>query len=152
MNYREIEGDLINKAKNGEFDLITHGCNCMKTFGAGIALTIKKKFPLAYMADLQSTSRLGEISICDDYKECIIVNSYTQIHPGSNSHGKDSDNNRYLAIESCMRKINEQFKGQHIGLPLIGCGLAGLKWSKVKKIIKKELIDMEVTVVKYNPK
>lgn len=148
--YKEIEGDLINKAKNGEFDLISHGCNTRKNFGAGIALTIKKKFPLAYVTDLQSTSKLGDISICDDYKECIIVNSYTQINPGSNGHGLDSDTNRYLAIESCMKKINEQFKGKHIGLPKIGSGLAGLTWSKVKKIIQKELRDMNVTIVRYD--
>lgn len=147
--YKEIEGDLVNMAKNGQFDLITHGCNCKKTFGAGIALTIKKKFPLAYVTDIESSSKLGNISICNDYTECIIVNSYTQIFPGYSEGSIDSNVNRYIAIESCMKKINKQFKGKHIGLPLIGCGLAGLKWNLVKKIIKKELKGMNVTIVKY---
>ena len=36
-NYNEIEGDLIRLAKQGTFDVITHGCNCFCTMGAGIA-------------------------------------------------------------------------------------------------------------------
>ena len=35
--YSEIEGDLIEFAKEGRLDVITHGCNCMCTMGAGIA-------------------------------------------------------------------------------------------------------------------
>tara|TARA_R110000822_G_scaffold11613_4_gene42252 strand:- start:1226 stop:1822 length:597 start_codon:yes stop_codon:yes gene_type:complete len=35
--YQEIEGDLIRLAKQGKFDVITHGCNCFCTMGAGIA-------------------------------------------------------------------------------------------------------------------
>lgn len=36
-NYYEIEGDLIRLAKQGTFDVITHGCNCFCQMGAGIA-------------------------------------------------------------------------------------------------------------------
>ena len=36
-NYQEIQGDLIRLAKQGTFDVITHGCNCFCTMGAGIA-------------------------------------------------------------------------------------------------------------------
>jgi O-acetyl-ADP-ribose deacetylase (regulator of RNase III) len=34
---KEIEGDLIDLAKRGHFDVVTHGCNCFCTMGAGIA-------------------------------------------------------------------------------------------------------------------
>lgn len=136
--YKEIEGDLVNMAKNGQFDLITHGCNC-KNIWSWNSFNYKKKFPLAYVTDIESSSKLGNISICNDYTECIIVNSYTQIFPGYSEGSIDSNVNRYIAIESCMKKINKQFKGKHIGLPLIGCSLAGLKWNLVKKIIKKSL-------------
>ena len=34
-NYQEIIGDLIKLANEGTFDVITHGCNCMSTMGAG---------------------------------------------------------------------------------------------------------------------
>jgi hypothetical protein len=39
----------------------------------------------------------------------------------------------YEALTLCMRKINYTFTGKHIGLPMIGCGLAGGDWNIVKK-------------------
>jgi len=42
--YQEIEGDLIKLAKQGKFDVITHGCNCFCTMGAGIAPQMAKAF------------------------------------------------------------------------------------------------------------
>jgi O-acetyl-ADP-ribose deacetylase (regulator of RNase III) len=151
MKYIEIYGDLIKMAKEGQFDLIAHGCNCKKNMGAGIAKTIAGKFPIAYKVDVESTSKMGEISICEDYDECIIINAYTQVYPGKNGHGKDTEFHRYEAIRSCMKEINKQFPEKHIGLPMIGCGLAGLQWNKVKKIIKEELQNLDVTVVFYKP-
>jgi O-acetyl-ADP-ribose deacetylase (regulator of RNase III) len=49
-----------------------------------------------------------------------------------------------------MRKMNRVFKGMRIGLPQIGCGLAGGDWNRVKEIIQRELKDMDVTVVIYD--
>ena len=145
----EIEGDLIKMAKKGQFDVIVHGCNCKKNMGAGIAKQLKASFPLAYEIDKNSPSKFGDISICDTYPECVVINAYTQINPGSNGHGRDSDTNRYDAIRSSMKIINEKFKGKHIGIPLIGSGLAGLRWNKVKSILKEELIDMSITIVHF---
>lgn len=42
--YQEIEGDLITLAKQGKFDVITHGCNCLSNMGAGIAPQMAKAF------------------------------------------------------------------------------------------------------------
>ena len=42
--YQEVEGDLITLAKEGKFDVITHGCNCFCTMGAGIAPQMAKEF------------------------------------------------------------------------------------------------------------
>ena len=146
--YEEIDGDLIKLSKMGIFDVICHGCNCKKNFGAGIALTIKQKYPLAYQTDLNTPSVMGKVSVCKDYS-VDIVNAYTQFYPGR-GFGEDSDFNRYRAISECMKIINKLYPNKHIGLPLIGCGLAGLKWSKVKKIIKQELIDLKkITIVHY---
>ena len=63
---KTIKGDLVKLAIKGEFDLIIHGCNCFCTMGAGIAKTIKQKFPEAYEADLKTEkgdkAKLGTIS------------------------------------------------------------------------------------------
>ena len=76
-----------------------------------------------------------------------VINSYTQ-HHFSSKNGPPID---YEALTLCMRKINEQFEGQHIGLPQIGAGLAGGDWERIKQIIQTELVDCNVTVVIYKP-
>ena len=147
--FLEKYGNLIKLGKEGRFDAIAHGCNCQKNWGKGIALTMKGSFPKAFLTDQNSIPKLGEISICKDYECCDVINAYTQVYPGSKKWGKDSDFNRYEAIRSCMKEINKNYKGKIIGLPLIGSGLAGLKWSKVKKIFKTELSDCYVVVIHY---
>lgn len=51
---KTVHGNLIKMALEGKFDVIIHGCNCFNTFGAGIALQIKRIFPDAYEADLKN--------------------------------------------------------------------------------------------------
>lgn len=78
-----------------------------------------------------------------------IVNAYTQYGFGKNHANGTEKPLDYDALRLCMRKINHTFKGKHIGLPRIGCGLAGGDWEIVKGIIKKELKDCKVTIVNY---
>lgn len=146
--WKEIYGNLITLAKEGEFDVIAHGCNCKKNMGKGIAVEVKKKFPQAYVVDQNFSASLGDISFTEDYEECIVVNAYTQVYPGKSKYNNDTETKRYDAIRESMKKINERYADKHIGLPLIGAGLAGLKWQKVKKILKEELVNMDVTIVR----
>lgn len=172
VNYNEIEGDLIQLAKEGRFDVITHGCNCLSNMGAGIAPQMAKAFGVDkfWMESWGPTiSKLG----CIDYEtfvigknaiwsikdadnklnepELIVVNSYTQFRYGKNHTDGVSKPLDYEALTLCMRKINQEFSGKHIGLPKIGAGLAGGDWNRIKKIIQTELKDMQVSVVIYKP-
>jgi O-acetyl-ADP-ribose deacetylase (regulator of RNase III) len=79
------QGDLVQKAKAGEFDVIVHGCNCFCQMGAGIAKTIKQVFPAAYQADLATVAgdqtKLGTYSVAQvkvPGRMLVIVNGYTQ--------------------------------------------------------------------------
>jgi O-acetyl-ADP-ribose deacetylase (regulator of RNase III) len=172
MNYQEIEGDLIKLAKEGTFDVITHGCNCLSNMGAGIAPQMAKAFGVdkfemeTWGPTIEKlgcidwmTVVLGENAIWSlaDYKnnrnepELIVVNSYTQFRYGKNHTDGVSKPLDYEALTLCMRKINHTFKGKHIGLPKIGAGLAGGDWNRIKTIIQTELKDMKVSVVIYKP-
>lgn len=146
MEYREVSGDLISLAKQGNFDIIAHGCNCFCVMGAGLALQIKNHFPEAEKADKNYDrlldAKLGNMSYAG-YENLIVCNLYTQYEPGPNLD--------YEALTLCLRKLNYRFKGFHIGLPQIGCGIAGGDWERVKAIIQKELVDMNVTIVIYQP-
>ena len=148
---RKIKGDLIELAIDGEFDLIIHGCNCFCTMGAGIAKTIKLKFPEAYKADLKTEkgdkSKLGTISVAETETEngkLIIVNGYTQFYWRGNGNKADYD-----AIRNVFQKVKEKFSGLRIGYPAIGAGLAGGDWNIISEIIEQELDGEKHTFVEY---
>lgn len=148
--FKEIEGNLVELAANKEFDLIAHGCNCFCRMKSGVAKAIVDKFPAAEKADNETIAgdirKLGNYTVATHfrYKKPIvkIINCYTQYR-----YDRDKQVVDYEAIALCMRKINSKFKTQSIGLPLIGCGLAGGDWNIVKDILKKELTDLDVTIV-----
>lgn len=148
-----IEGDLIQLAKNGKFDVIVHGCNCFNTMGAGIAKMIKENFIGAWKAD-QKTKK-GDKSKLGNYTSYIksqngktlrIINAYTQYTYGGKSPVD------YDAIRECFKKINSRYKGKKVGIPKIGAGLAGGNWKQIEKIIDEEAKDLKLTCVIYNKK
>lgn len=57
---KEVNGDLIRMAMEGQFDVFIHGCNCYCQMGKGIALSIKDKFPEAYKADCKTKKAANE--------------------------------------------------------------------------------------------
>lgn len=169
--YKEVKGNLISLALDGKFDVIAHGCNCFCTMGAGIAISMKNTFNCNTFSmedqkykgninklgtiDYQTINiplyrTLPEIGKSRDFsgKDIIVVNAYTQYYYGKNSPGCEQPLD-YSALELCMRKINHIFADKHIGLPQIGCGLAGGQWEIVKGIIQKELQNCNVIVVIY---
>jgi O-acetyl-ADP-ribose deacetylase (regulator of RNase III) len=146
MNYQEIEGDLIKLAKEGKFDVITHGCNCLSNMGAGIAPQMAKAFGvdrfemetwgptieklgcINYQIFVLGENAIWSLEDADNKRnepELAVVNSYTQFRYGKNHTDGVSKPLDYEALTLCMRKINHEFKGKHIGLPKIGAGLAG---------------------------
>lgn len=145
------QGDLIQLALNGEFDVIVHGCNCHCQMGRGIALTIKKLLPEAYIADCQTPksdkTKLGTISIAEIVRGDIrfaVVNAYTQFDWAGEGVKVD-----YQAIRQVMRVIKQQFTGKKIAYPKIGAGLAGGDWDIIYPIICEELAGEHHTYVKY---
>lgn len=149
-----VKGNLLDLAENGEFDLIIQGCNCWNTMSSGIAKQIHERYPEVYNVDAKT--RKGDITKLGNYTfkapigfgdSFIVINAYTQYN-----YGKDSIKADYEAIALVMRKINHNFRGQRIGLPKIGAGLAGGDWNRIIKIIETELVDCDVTIVEYNNK
>lgn len=173
--YKEVNGNLITMALNGDFDLIAHGCNCFCTQQAGIAPQMVKAFRTDSFSKERSIykgdiNKLGTIdykkyawerhskelwlwdNILDvlDNRSLFVVNAYTQFMYGTNHTDGVSKPLDYEALALCLRKINHIFKGKHIGLPKIGAGLAGGNWEVIKTIIQTELKDMDVTIVNYD--
>lgn len=155
--YEEIKGDLIVLAKQGKFDIIAHGCNCFSSQGAGIALHMAKAFRTDKMKveldkRLKPEEKLGTVDckmvslIQRRGATMIVVNAYTQFHPGQDL--------RMEAMQRCFTTMNENFKAKEgeemktIGMPKIGCGIAGGDWNKVSKMIKDTFTDCKVIICK----
>ncbi|NVJ60758.1 MAG: macro domain-containing protein [Gammaproteobacteria bacterium] len=144
-----IDGDLIQLAEQGLFDVIVHGCNCFCTMQSGIARQIKDNYPQAYQADLKTTkgdsAKLGTYSFSEaEIGNFVIVNAYTQFRYGRLKRYADYD-----AIQRVFSAIKRDFSGKRIGYPLIGAGLAGGDWTIISEIIDTELMREDHTLVKY---
>ncbi len=132
--------DWLDKNKENKVILV-HCISADKAMGAGIAKEIEKRFKVK--------SKLNEI-IWDGFGEPIftsinenfwIVNLVTK--------WRYFDKPTYETIEESLkesRPLVRCVKGAKIVMPRIGCGLDGLSWNRVKEIIEKEYIGLDVTV------
>jgi O-acetyl-ADP-ribose deacetylase (regulator of RNase III) len=171
INY--TDGDVVKLAKEGAFDVVVHGCNCLSTMGAGVAPQMAaafgcNKFEMETWGP--TIEKLGNIDYETLYFEdnkiwtkypdeggkwatvkLTVVNAYTQYMYGRNHVDGVAAPFDYEAFTVCMRKMNLIFRGKHIGMPKIGSHLAGGDWDRIEKIIEVELSDCKVTVVNYKP-
>lgn len=174
MKYTEIKGNLITLAQEGKFDVIAHGANCFNNMGAGLAPQMAKAFGCdKFSMELDGRgdwNKLGNINyevlgyydsekrilktseftntFCEEPTFTLsVVNCYTQYRTSAFRSGKIPLD--YEALTLCFRKMNLEFEGLHIGLPYIGCGLAGGNVEKVLKIVKEEFTLCDITMVEY---
>ncbi len=139
-----INGNLISAFKENSLDGLVHGCNCFCIMGAGIARSIRDEFPDAYREDLKTTpgskDKLGMYSSLNT-EFGTIINAYTQYDFGSEKMDCD-----YSAIKKAFETINVDFASKTLGIPYIGCGLAGGSWEIVSDIIDKATPNVNIIV------
>ena len=116
-----------------------HGVNCRGKMGAGIAKTFKEKFPVNYdsYAKACQSMRLnpGEVfSIYENHR--VILNMATQLEPGKDAR-YDAVFNSALVAAKKVADPNSYWKNMKrvIAIPEIGCGIGGLEWDKVERLI-----------------
>ena len=146
---KRVQGDLLQLALAGSFDVVVHGCNCQHTMGAGIAYSIRTMFPEVYEADLRTPkgdrAKLGTIMSVDVQREGVaftVVNGYTQFHYRGEGVLVDYD-----AVRRVMRAVKEQHSGKRIAYPRIGAGMARGDWSLIQAIITRALDGEDHTLV-----
>ena len=145
-------GNLIEKAKNGEFDVIIHGANCFHTMGAGIAKFIKSEFPEAFEADKKTgygdknkVGTFSEAEIERNGNKFTVINAYTQF-----KYGGGVDNFEYDSFPSLLQSIKSKYGFLKFGIPLIGCGLAGGDEVRILKMIKENFDGVDYKLVELD--
>jgi len=142
--------DLIQAAKDGDVNVIAHQANCFCAMKSGIAPQIVSAFPETRIADDETErgdrDKLGTCSMAqhllptDEY--LTIFNLYGQYSMGTTKNHTD-----YLSLRKALHNmggwLNDHDK---VGMPKIGCGLAGGDWSIVSEIIADVLDDVDVTI------
>jgi O-acetyl-ADP-ribose deacetylase (regulator of RNase III) len=125
---KHVQGNLLDLAEAGRFDVIVQGCNCFNTMGGGIAREIRQRYPEAAMVD--ANTKRGDIMKLGNWTDVTLempdthkftlINAYTQFKM---STGEDVF--EYDAFGCIIRKLVRSFPARRIGLPYIGMGLAG---------------------------
>ena len=161
-----IKGNLIELAKQGNFNAIGHGVNCFCKQKSGLAREMVKNFDTKYSESNYSfckedfslenpytagdINKLGQIEYEDrnipSGRLLYVINCYTQYDYGRDPNKVYAD---YEAIALCFKKINHIFKGKKVGLPWIGCGLANGNKEVITQLMIKYLNNVDLTVVEY---
>lgn len=139
-----IKGDILN-TKEG---VIIHQTNCVGAFGGGLAGQIARKYPhvrqayfrLYYENQRQpTTSLLGTYQSVKVNENLTIVNMFGQYDYNKNLRDKETVFTKYDAVESAMRRLNEDIpKDVPIFIPYgLGCGLANGHWATMHKLLNK---------------
>lgn len=150
-----INGCLVGHAKSDyRFDAYMHQCNCFCRMGRGIAPQLASAFPEVREVDNYTIpgdiEKMGHFSVTRKTSP-IIYNLYGQYHwkdhqpePGRNTdYGK-------LAYSIISASKDMESKGvRSVGIPLIGCGLAGGDWEIVKCIIEGAFMDTDIKVTLF---
>ena len=122
-----VRGDLMECPA----ELIVHQVNMQGVMGAGLARTIRKRYPEVYAGYKENYRdfRLGQNLYCTTKDGRVVVNMF-----GQNNYGKNGLYTDYDALEQCLSSVAEICKKHEVtvGIPYgIGCGLGGGNWEEV---------------------
>ena len=134
-------GDLFTSAAHA----LVNAVNCVGVMGKGIALEFKQRYPknfeAYYWAVRAKKIHLGDMFVVENTEPTgpkYIVNFPTKLH------WKDRSRLDYIAFGlQSLRRWLVRDEIPSIALPMLGCGLGGLKWPEVRQLIKKHLGDLE---------
>jgi O-acetyl-ADP-ribose deacetylase (regulator of RNase III) len=153
MSFEILQGDLFTNDFN--FDALAQGVNCQGVMGAGIAVPFKEKWPSMYEDYKRRCAQYGdalgglvhiwrpyfdvqlqETEEGDFYEWYVsgptIYNLFSQVMPGRNGDYR-------LLQQAAISMVFDAEENEiaNVGLPWIGCGIAGLERHNVKQILKQ---------------
>ena len=166
MSFQIEKGDLFNPM--WEFDALAQGVNCQGKMGAGIAVEFRTRHPQMFaeykkLCDKHKDILPGLIHVYNPFPTMVpeyapegsdgpydvtidfgttIYNLFTQVMPGKNGDYKLLKSSALLML---MDAEAQEFDS--VGLPWIGCGIAGLEKHNVEHILHEILDESSVQFV-----
>jgi O-acetyl-ADP-ribose deacetylase (regulator of RNase III) len=164
MTFSIQQGDLFDPAF--EFDALAQGVNTLGVMGAGIAVPFKEKWPEMYeeyhalcvkhksllsgllhvyepeptFTEIESDAE-GIPLVSVEFGQTI-YNLFSQTNPGRDGSYE------LLQKATLLMLMDAESQGfERVGLPWIGCGIAGLERHNVKYIFEQILGDSEVDFI-----
>ena len=130
----EPEADIF------EIDVEARVCptNCFGIMGAGLAAAFKARHS-AYFADYRSSFRRGKLVMNKCHVYCDGPSRWFISFP-TKYHWTDASDLKaiYLTALDLSRVIQERAI-KSIAIPMVGCGLGGLKWDDVRPLLIEAL-------------
>jgi ADP-ribose 1''-phosphate phosphatase len=142
----EITGDIFDAADN---TVVIHACNCLGSWGAGIALAFKQRYPKAYKiyndhCNLQTPTSLIGTALLIPPMETKEPRHYVGCLFTSKKYGRGRDSpaqilkNTGPAMEDLVNAmVEEGGKIEEIRMCQINSGLFAVPWAKSKKTISE---------------
>ena len=129
-----VSGNLFD----GHYDAIVNPVNCVGVMGKGLALEFKNRYPANFVhykdACAKRQLKAGGILVFEENGQTII-NAATKYHWRNPSERTWVDANCRNIAEWCV--ANPDIRS--VAIPKLGCGLGGLEWLDVRKIVKHHL-------------
>jgi O-acetyl-ADP-ribose deacetylase (regulator of RNase III) len=150
-----LKGDATQPQAKGN-KIIAHVCNDLGGWGKGFVLAITKRWPDPqreyrdwHRRRVSNDFGLGAVQIIKVELYIWVANMIGQRGMKTGSNGPPV---RYDAIEKCLVRVAQkaiEFDAS-VHMPRIGCGLAGVKWSKIEPLILSTLGEAGVSVYVYD--
>jgi len=144
-----VKGDFFDY----EADIRINTVNCVGVMGAGVALLFKNKFPDMFKDYSDACSKgiviPGKPHVWIDnnmFKNTTIINFPTKKHWKNPSEYEYIEKGLIWLKEFLTDKENST-----ITIPALGCGHGGLDWNIVKNMIIKNLGDLKINILLFEP-
>lgn len=136
----ERDGDIFNT----DAAYIGHGVNTQGVMGAGIAKEFRSRFYRNYnvyrQACIKGTLTPGGFLVVperrDDGSLALITNLASQEQPGPDASYKWLLSSLWGWAEQASAPNRLHLYGGRIAIPEIGCGIGGLEWAKVYRVLR----------------
>lgn len=146
----EREGDMFAAAAGAA---LGHGVNCRGVMGAGVAATVRRRFPDGYR-EYRSWCQSGRLRpggvhvwAPPGWDEPVLVNLASQDRPGPDAR-IDWLRDALAAAAPMLADLVEQDRVRRLVLSRIGCGIGGLTWVQVRPILADSADVMDVAQVR----